>query len=80
MVIEEIVVFELKRPGPNGSTCTLTTAYSYDKTKISKENLRVNYYLLLKHCTRQCTLLSPIRAKSLTKFNPKMPDFNDVWN
>ena len=30
----------------------------YDKTKISKENLRVDYYLLLKCCKRQCTLLS----------------------
>ena len=28
--------------------------------------------------TRQCTVLSPPWAKSLTKFNPKMQDFKDV--
>ena len=28
-------------------TCTFITAYIYDKTKISKENVRVDNYLLL---------------------------------
>ena len=27
---------------------------------------------------RQCTLLHPTWAKSLTKFNPKVQDFKDV--
>ena len=48
MLIEQIIEFELRGPGP---------------------------YLLLKYCTRQCTLISPIWAQSLTKFNPKMQDF-----
>ena len=29
----------------------------HEKTKISEENLRVDYYLLLKCCRRQCPLL-----------------------
>ena len=35
------------------------TFYNYlfhENTKISKENLRVDYYLLLKYCRRQCPL------------------------
>ena len=36
------------------------------KTKISKENLRVGFHLLLKCCTRQCTLLPPTWTKSRT--------------
>ena len=39
----------------------VTTGYFHDKTKISKENLRVGFHLLLKWCTvtRQCTLFPP---------------------
>ena len=45
--------------------------YSYNwlfswQNKNSKENLRVDYYLLLKYCMRQCILLPPTWAKSLT--------------
>ena len=56
MLIEQITEFELRGPGPPGRTCTPTTGYFYDKTKISMANLSVYYYLLLKCCTRQCTL------------------------
>ena len=49
MLIEQIIKFELRAPG---RICTPATGYFYDKTKISKENLRVDYYLLLKHCMR----------------------------
>ena len=59
MLIEQIIEFELRGPGPLGRTFTSTTGYFYDKTKISVENLRLDYYLQLKYCTRQCTLLSP---------------------
>ena len=78
MLIEQIFDFELRGPGPpsRGPKCTHTTYYFYDKTKISNENnVRVDYYLLLKYCTSQCVLLSPTWAKLLTKFNPKMQDF-----
>ena len=61
-----------------GRTYTPTAGYFHDKTKTSKENLRVDYYLPLKYCRRQCTLLSPTWAKSLTKFNPKRHDFKRV--
>ena len=57
MLIEQIIEFELKEPGPLGRACTPTTSYFHDKTKLSKANLRVDYYLLLKYCRRQCTLL-----------------------
>ena len=49
MLIEQIIEFELGRPGIPGRTYTPTTGYFHDKTKISQENLRVNYYLLLKY-------------------------------
>ena len=47
MLIEQIVEFELRRPGPPGHTCRPTpiTGYFHDKTKISVEDLRVDYYL-----------------------------------
>ena len=47
MLIEQIIEHQLRGPGPPGRTCTLITSYFHDKTKISKENLRVDYYLLL---------------------------------
>ena len=58
MLIEQIIAFDLRGPGPLDGTVTLTTGYFYDKAKTSKENLQVDYYLLLKYCKRQCTLLS----------------------
>ena len=81
MLIEGIIEFQLKGPAPPGRTCTLITDYCRDKTKISKENLRVDYYLLLKCCKRQCTLLSPTWTRSLTiKFNSKMQDVERVFD
>ena len=78
MLIEQIIQFELREPGPLGRICTPATGYFYDKTNISSENHRVDYYLLLKYCTRQCTLLSLSWAKSIAKFNLKMQDFKRV--
>ena len=49
MFIEQIIEFELRYPDPPSPTCSPKTGYSYEKTKISKENLRLNYYLLLKN-------------------------------
>ena len=63
MLIEQIIEFELRGPGPPGRTCTSKISHFYGKTKISKENLQVDYYLLLKYCTWQCTLLPPTSAK-----------------
>ena len=52
MFIEQIIEFELRGPEPTGRTCTPITGQLHDKTKISKEFFRVDYYLLLKYCRR----------------------------
>ena len=49
MLIEQVIEFKWRGLGPLDRTCTLTTGYFHIKTKISKENLRVDYYLLLKY-------------------------------
>ena len=48
MFIEQTIKFEFRELVPLGRIYTPATGYFYDKTKISKENLRVGYYLLLK--------------------------------
>ena len=57
MLIEQI--FELSGPKPLGRICTPITRCFHDKTITSKENIRLDCYLLLKYCRRQCTLLPP---------------------
>ena len=78
MLIEQIIEFALRRPGPPGRAFIPTTRYFHDKTKIARENLRVNYYLLQKYCCRQYTSLLPACAKSLTKFYLEMQNFKRV--
>ena len=51
--------FDLRGPGPPGRICTSITGCFHDKTIISKENIRLDYYTLLKYCSRRCTLLPP---------------------
>ena len=43
ILIEQIIEFELRSPG---RTCTPTTGYFPKKTKISKEYLRVDYFII----------------------------------
>ena len=52
MLIEQTIELQLRGLGPPGQTYTPITDYFHDKTKISKENLRVDYYLLLK-CSKK---------------------------
>ena len=66
MLIEQIVELQLRGRGPPRLTCTSINDYFHDKTKISKENLRVSFHLLLKCCSRQCTSLPPTWTKSRT--------------
>ena len=73
MLIEQR--FKLKGPG---HICTPITGCFHDKTIISKKNIWLDCYLLLKYCKRQCSLLTSTWAKSLTKSNPKMQDFKRV--
>ena len=47
-MIERIIELQLKGPEPSWRTCTSITGYFHDKIKISKENIRVDYYLQLK--------------------------------
>ena len=65
MLIKQIIELQLRGPGSPSRPCTPITGYVHEKTKISKENLRVDYYVLLKCCKRQCTLPSPTWTKSL---------------
>ena len=76
MLVEQI--FELRGPEPPGRTCTPIAGCFHDETIISKENIRLECYLQLKYCRRQCTLLPFTWAKSLTKFNPKLQAFKRV--
>ena len=39
MFIKQIIKFELRGPWPPARTCTPTTGYFYDKTKISSSGL-----------------------------------------
>ena len=66
MLIKQIIECQLRGPGPPGRTCTPITGQVHDKTKILKENFRVDYYLLLEYWRRQCALFTPTWTKSLT--------------
>ena len=80
MLIEQITTFKLRGPGPLYLLVHVLVqlVIFMKKTKIFKENLRVDYYLLLKYCTRQYILISPTWVQSLTKFNRKIQDFKRV--
>ena len=65
MLIEQIIEFELRGLSTLERTCTPTTGYFYVKTKISKQHLRLDYYLLLKY---------------LQKFNPKMQNYKRIFD
>ena len=77
MLIECIIEFDLKRPVHFHRTCNSKSGYFDDKTKLSEANLRVNDYLLQK-VSQKAIPCFPTRAKSLTKFNPKMQGFKRV--
>ena len=77
MFIEQI--FELRGPGPPRRIGIPITGCFHDKTVISEENIRLDCYLVLKYCRRQCTLLPPTWAKSRTKSNSKVQDFKYVF-
>ena len=48
MLIEQISEFKLRGPGPPSRTCTPKLVIFMTKQDSFKENLRVDYYLLLK--------------------------------
>ena len=59
-IADDVITCDLVPPIKNpvytnvsGRTCTLAFGYFYDKTKISNEFLRVDYYLPSKYSRRQ---------------------------
>ena len=46
MLIEQTIELQLRGPGPPDRTNTPITGYFHDKTKISKENLLVDFNYL----------------------------------
>ena len=81
MLIEQISEFDLRGPGPPGRICTPKLVIFMTKQNSFKEDLRADYYLLLKYCRRQCILAyfhlpAPIHLQSLT---PKCNVLNVFW-
>ena len=79
MLIQLIIEFKWKGPGPPGGTCTPTTGYFHDKIGICKKNHRLSYYLLLKYCSSQCTLLSLPGPNHLQNLAPKCKILKVFW-
>ena len=77
MLIEQIT--ELRGSGPPGRICTAITRCFHEKTIISKENIRLDYFLLLKYCRRLCTLLPLPGPNHLQHLTPKCKIFNVFW-
>ena len=78
--MEQIIKFELRGPGPPGRTCTPTECYFHDKAKNSKEYFQMDYYLLVKYCRKQYTLLPPIPGQNyLQNLTPKCKIINVFW-
>ena len=78
MLIEQIIEFELRGPGPPGRTYAPKTAFFFffhDKTKLSKANVRVNYYLLLKILLEAMYLTSPHLGQVIYKIYPQNARF-----
>ena len=76
MLIEQIIEFESKVPGPLVVYIFLKLVIFMTKQKSSKANLRVNY-LMLKMLQKAMYLDFP-NLGQVTKFNPKLQDFKRV--
>ena len=78
MLIEQIIEFESRVPGPMVVPIFLKLVIFETKQKSSKANLRV-HYLMLKMLQKAMYLDFPDLGR-VTKFNPKMQDFKRVLN
>ena len=67
--------FWIERAGPPGRLCTPITDCFHDKTIVTKENILLDCYLLLKNYRKQYTLVPRTWAKSLTKWK----NLNMFW-
>ena len=79
MLIEQTIELQLLGLGPPGRRYTPITGYFHDKTKISTENLRVEYYLPLKCSKKQCTYFPLPGPNHLQlKFNSRIQDVKRI--
>ena len=76
MLIEQIIEFESRVPGPLVVHTFLKLVIFMTKQKSSKANLRA-HYLMLKMWHKAMYLDFPDLGQ-VTKFNPKMQDFKRV--
>ena len=71
--------FKLRGPKPPDHICTSIAGCFQDKTVISTENIRLDIYLLLKYCRRQCPLLSLPGPYHLQNLIPKCKILDVFW-
>ena len=76
MLIEQIIEFESKVPGPLVVHIFLKLVIFMTKQKSSKANLRVNCLML--KMLQKAMYLDFSDLVQVTKFNPKMQDFKRV--
>ena len=77
MIIVQIIEFELR--DPQGRTCTPKTGHFYGETKISRDKFSIELLFTRKILQDAVyTLHSLTWAKSPTKFNPEMQNFERV--
>ena len=76
MLIEQIIEFESRVPGPLFVHIFLKLVIFMTKQKFSKANLRL-HYLMLKMLQKAMYLDFPDSGQ-VTKFNPKIQDFKRV--
>ena len=72
MLIEQIIEFDERGPGPPGRICTSTTSYFHDTKKQKSLRNIIEWIILL--------FDDKILQEALTKFNTKMQDFKRVLN
>ena len=72
MLIKQIIEFKLRGLGPTDSTCSpKLVVFMSKQKKYLKENLRMDYYLLLKYCRRQCILFPLPEPNHVQNLTPK---------
>ena len=81
MLIEQIIEFQSRGPGPPDCTCTPTTGYFHDKTKISRkifEWIIIYCQIILQEATH---LTSPYLGQitHLQNLTPKYKILNVLW-
>ena len=71
MLIEQIIEFEWKGPGPPNCTCAPITSYFHDKRKISKKK-SMSALLYFAKTLLEAMCLTSSYLDQITKFSTKM--------